>query len=189
MSTLSENIKIAERLINTYKTDCEKMKIFINEVKKYSPSLFGRLRINGSYSLIKWNNDNFHLFAEHKGVNIFLINLLTDYKKFLLQLLHEIESCQNELNLSLSLYDMEVLYFEPMNVYQRDMLDKDRLKILTPINNLENLKTDICSDNFNLSQIELELSEREVLILKYNSYTISDILSDYENFKNELIDL
>lgn len=189
MSTLSDNIEFVEKLHQTYEIDCERMKSIIKDVKKYAPSLFGRLLLNGSYTLLKWDNDNFHLFDEYKGVNIFLINLLNDYKKVILKLLHDIDCCQNELNLTLSLFDMEVLYFEPMNIYQRDLFGKDRLNIIRPLLKLESLKNEIIQDNLNLNKIDLELIERENELLKYKNYTLEDIQIDYEKFKNELIDL
>ena len=98
----------------------------------------------------------------------------------------DIEDYMENLKISLNSYDQEVLEFEPMSEYARDMFERDRWNILRPYKDLENLKKEIISDKFTLISIQEEIEKREKDVVKYLSYSLNDIIKEQEKIYENL---
>lgn len=177
--------KITE-LSDLYYKKCFDLKQLISSVRTYTPGIAYISSKIGSISSRHWNQENFYLFDEVKGFNLFFIRLLKEYQKARIDLDKEIEDYMENLKISLNSYDREVLEFEPMSEYARDMFERDRWNILRPYKDLENLKKEIISDKFTLISIQEEIEKREKDVVKYLSYSLNDIIKEQEKIYENL---
>lgn len=181
MPSLTENIKKIEDLSKIYHNDCDKLIKFISLIRSYAPDIY--ITNNGPHGGIvsnRWDKDNFHLFDEVKGINIFLLRLLKKYQNIRIKLDNEIEICLNDLKSALKSYDDEVMEFEPMSEYARDGFERDRWNILRPYKELEKLKNEISTDKVTLSSIQEQIQLRELDVVKYKDYTLQDVTKELE---------
>jgi hypothetical protein len=188
MSALSENIEKVKELNKIYNIDCDKLKKLISSLKSYSPSI-AFIHNTNSVSTRSWSNDNFYLFDEVKGFNLFLIRLLKEYQNLRIKLNNDIEFCMQDLKSVLNSYDQEVLEYEPLSEYARDKFEQDRWSILRPYKDLESLKNEILSDKLTLSVIDEEINRRQSDALKFQNYTLEDLIKESERLLQILTDI
>jgi hypothetical protein len=187
MSTLSENISKIKVLSDRHEKTRKRLQLLIEEVKYLSPGILGHSNITphlSSFTSKSWTRENFYLFDEVKGVNIFLIRLLKDYRKLLAEINNDISNISEELRSALASYDEEDFGFEPMSEYARDMFERDRWNILRPLKDLEDFKNAISIDKPSIDELDSEILSREKLMMVYNSYTLEDLIRE----QKEVID-
>ena len=181
MSTLSENISKIKVLSDRHEKTLKRLQLLIKEVKCLSPVISGHFNITphlSSFTSKSWTRENFYLFDEVKGVNIFLISLLKDYRKLLAEINNDISNISEELRSALASYDEEDFGFEPMSEYARDMFERDRWNIFKPLKDLENFKNGISIDKPSIDELDSEIQEREKLMMAYNRYTLEDLIRE-----------
>jgi hypothetical protein len=174
-----------KELSDLYYKKCFDLKQLISSVRSYTPGVAFIDSKNGTASRT-WNQENFYLFDEVKGFNLFFIRLLKEYQKERIDLNNDIEDYMEKLRSSLNSYDQEVLEFEPMSEYARDMFERDRWNILRPYKDLESLKKEISLDKYTLIIIEEEIQKREENVVKYLSYSLDDLIKEQERIYENL---
>lgn len=93
MGALSNVITKVNELKSPYKEDCFNLRQLISSIKSCSAGIAFNNFPNNRTHTRSWNNDNFYLFDEVKGINLLLIRLLEEYQNLRIKLDTDIEDC------------------------------------------------------------------------------------------------
>jgi hypothetical protein len=189
MSTLSENISKIKDLSDMYEKTCRRLQLLIKEVEYLSRGIvaYPSIRPRTTVTFNSWTKENFYLFDEVKGVNIFLIRLLKDYRNIFIEINNDISNISEELRSALASYDDEAFGFEPMSEYARDMFERDRWNILRPLKDLEDFKNAISKDKPSIDELDSEILEREKLMMAYSTYTLEDLIREQQKALDSIL--